>query len=126
MNIQPTSLLFADKAEFSTNDLELIENELEDAIKTVMDKVGMDDQMAWSKTILQKKALRIGLEIELANEELSMLQNMADKMHFALYNQCQVVHKHMPPLDLYQNMSDYVVSVNHDDSKVCLVLTEPS
>lgn len=85
-------------------------------IKTVMNKVGIDDQMSWCKTILQTKTQRIGREIELANEELSKLQNMADKMHFALYNQCQVVHKHMPPLDLYQNMSDYVVSVYHDPS----------
>ncbi|KAH8413877.1 hypothetical protein KR222_011270, partial [Zaprionus bogoriensis] len=97
-----------EKAEFSANDLALIENELEDAIKTVMDKVGLDDQMSWCKTILQTKSQRIEREIELANEELSKLQQMADKMHFALYNQCQVVHKHMPPLDLYQHMSDYV------------------
>ncbi|EDW60056.2 LOW QUALITY PROTEIN: uncharacterized protein Dvir_GJ21082 [Drosophila virilis] len=97
-----------DKPEFSANDLELIEEELEDAIKTVIDRVDLDDQMAWSKSILQAKSQRIGREIELANEELSKLQHMADKMHFALYSSCQVVHKHLPPLDLYQNMSDYV------------------
>ncbi|KAH8391005.1 hypothetical protein KR215_003386, partial [Drosophila sulfurigaster] len=97
------------KAEFSANDLQLIENELEDAIKTVVSKVNLEDQMTWSKTILQSKTERIGRELELANEELSNLQHMADKMHFALYNHCQVVHKHMPPLDLYQNLSDYQV-----------------
>ncbi|XP_034105624.1 histone-lysine N-methyltransferase eggless [Drosophila albomicans] len=96
------------KAEFSANDLQLIENELEDAIKTVVSKVNLEDQMTWSKTILQSKTERMGRELELANEELSNLQHMADKMHFALYNHCQVVHKHMPPLDLYQNLSDYV------------------
>jgi len=101
---------FVDEAEFSANDLHLIETELEDAIKTVMTKANMDDQMTWSKTILQAKTDRIEREIDLANDELSKLQNMADKMHFTLYNHCQVVHKHLPPLDLYQNMSDYVVS----------------
>jgi len=75
-----------------------------------MTKANMDDQMTWSKTILQAKTDRIEREIDLANDELSKLQNMADKMHFTLYNHCQVVHKHLPPLDLYQNMSDYVVS----------------
>ncbi|EDW01619.1 histone-lysine N-methyltransferase eggless [Drosophila grimshawi] len=97
-----------EKSEFSSNDLQLIEDELEDAIKTVMGRVEIEDQMAWSKTILQSKTQRIGHEIELANQELSKLQNMADKMHFALYSSCQVVHKHMPALDLYQNMLDYV------------------
>lgn len=92
------------EAEFSANDLHLIETELEDAIKTVMSKANMDDQMAWSKTILQAKTDRIERELDLANDELSKLQNMADKMHFTLYNHCQVVHKHLPPLD----MSDYV------------------
>lgn len=94
--------------------MNLIENELEDAIKTVMSKVGISDQMSWSKTLLQSKSDRIGRELDLANEELSKLQNMADKMHFALYNHCPVVHKHLPPLDLYQNMTDYVVrAVNY-------------
>ncbi|KAH8370976.1 hypothetical protein KR093_005843, partial [Drosophila rubida] len=97
------------KAEFSENDLHLIENELGDAIKTVISKINLEDQMTWSKTILQTKVERMGRELELANDELSKLQNMADKMHFALYNHCQVVHKHMPPLDLYQNLSDYQV-----------------
>lgn len=70
----------------------------------------LDDQMAWSKSILQAKSQRIGQEIEMVNDELCKLQNMADKMHFALYSSCQVVHKHLPPLDLYHNMNDYVVS----------------
>lgn len=97
--------------------MELIEEELEDAIKTVIDRVDLDDQMAWSKSILQAKSQRISREIELANDELSRLQNMADKMHFALYSSCQVVHKHLPPLDLYQNMSDYVVGVTDHKRK---------
>lgn len=66
--------------------------------------------MAWSKSILQAKSQRICQEIDMANEELGKLQNMADKMHFALYSSCQVVHKHLPPLDLYHNLNDYVVS----------------
>ncbi|XP_017866387.1 PREDICTED: histone-lysine N-methyltransferase eggless [Drosophila arizonae] len=96
------------KPEFSANDLQLIENELEDAIKSVINRVDLDDQMAWSKSILQAKSQRIGQEIEMVNDELCKLQNMADKMHFALYSSCQVVHKHLPPLDLYHNMNDYV------------------
>ncbi|ALC41906.1 egg, partial [Drosophila busckii] len=99
-----------DKGEFSTDDLALIEEELEAAVSNVLERVGMSDQMAWSHTILQAKSDRIGRDIELANVELSKLQNMADKMHFALYNSCQVVHKHMPPLDVYHNNSDFVVS----------------
>ncbi|XP_030388456.1 histone-lysine N-methyltransferase eggless [Scaptodrosophila lebanonensis] len=87
--------------EFSANDLNLIENELEDAIINVLSNVEIKNQLAWSKTILQHKSEYLERQFALADAEFANLQSIADKMHFTLYNTCQVVHKHLPPLDLY-------------------------
>ncbi|KAH8400919.1 hypothetical protein KR009_001798 [Drosophila setifemur] len=97
-----------EKSEFSTNDLRLIEDELEDAIKSILNKVEFQNQLSWSKTILQAKADRLERQFALADKELEQVQSTADKMHCALYNSCPVVHKHLPPLDLYHNMTDYM------------------
>ncbi|XP_017147643.1 histone-lysine N-methyltransferase eggless [Drosophila miranda] len=98
-----------EKPEFSKNVLDLIENELEDAIKKTLNKVDFSNQLNWSKTILQAKIKRLGKEFEEVDLELAQLQGLADKMHCSVYNSCQVVHKQLPPLDLHQNIcpSDY-------------------
>ncbi|XP_022228791.2 histone-lysine N-methyltransferase eggless [Drosophila obscura] len=98
-----------EKAEFSKNVLDLIENELEDAIKKTLDKVDFSKQLNWSKTIINAKMERLGQEFEQVDLELAKVQSLADKMHCSVYNSCQVVHKQLPPLDLHQNIctSDY-------------------
>ncbi|XP_017010384.2 histone-lysine N-methyltransferase eggless [Drosophila takahashii] len=100
-----------DKSEFSTSQLQLIEDELEDAIKSVLHKVEFRNQMAWSKTILQAKADHLERQFALADAELEKVQSTADKMHCALYNSCPVVHKNLPALELESSVSDYVQQV---------------
>ncbi|XP_017022407.1 histone-lysine N-methyltransferase eggless isoform X2 [Drosophila kikkawai] len=97
-----------EKTEFSKNDLNLIESELEDAIKSVLSKVEFQNQLAWSKTILKAKADRLESQFALVDAELESVQSTADQMHTALYSSCAVVHKHMPALDIQHSMSDYM------------------
>ncbi|KAH8253248.1 hypothetical protein KR032_004503, partial [Drosophila birchii] len=113
LRLSPLSQLYltTEKTEFSKNDLNLIENELEDAIKTVLNKVEFQNQLAWSKTILKAKADRLESQFALVDAELESAQSMADKMHSALYSSCAVVHKHMPALDIQHSMSEYVQHV---------------
>ncbi|XP_068146589.1 histone-lysine N-methyltransferase eggless [Drosophila tropicalis] len=96
------------EGEFSCNDLRLIESELEDAIQSVFDKVDIKQQITWSKKILTEKYAQLENKFNVVGTELGRLQKSADQMHFALYNSSQVVQQHKPPLDLYQNFSDYV------------------
>ncbi|XP_020815410.1 histone-lysine N-methyltransferase eggless isoform X2 [Drosophila serrata] len=100
-----------EQTEFSKNDLNLIENELEDAIKSVLSKVELQNQLAWSKTILKAKADRLESQFEIVDAELESVQSVADQMHAALYSSCAVVHKNMPPLDIQHSMSDYMQNV---------------
>ncbi|KAH8327216.1 hypothetical protein KR074_007219, partial [Drosophila pseudoananassae] len=99
---------FSEKPELSTNDLKLIENELEDAITTVLNRVGFKDQLSWSKSILVAKAERLERQFELAEKEMEAVQSVADKMHWDLYTSCTVEHKHLPPLDLQHNIGEYM------------------
>ncbi|EDW49255.1 GM11794 [Drosophila sechellia] len=98
-----------EKSDFSKEKLQLIEDELDDAIKNVLNKVDFTAQMAWSKTILQAKADHLERQFALADVELEKVQTTADKMHCALYNSCPVAHKHLPILDI--EPSDYVHEV---------------
>ncbi|KAH8285438.1 hypothetical protein KR054_009192, partial [Drosophila jambulina] len=99
-----------EQTEFSKKDLSLIENELEDAIKSVLNKVEFQNQIAWSKTILKAKADRLESQFAIVDAELERVQSTADQMHSALYSSCAVLHKHMPPLDIQHSMTDYMVS----------------
>ncbi|XP_052839483.1 histone-lysine N-methyltransferase eggless [Drosophila gunungcola] len=100
-----------EKSDFSKNELQLIEDELEDAIKSVLLKVEFKNQLSWSKTILQAKADRLERQFALADAEFEKVQSTADKMHCALYNSCPVVHKHLPPLEIEALVTDYVHQV---------------
>ncbi|EDV57067.2 histone-lysine N-methyltransferase eggless [Drosophila erecta] len=97
-----------EKAHFSKNKLQFIEEELEDAITSVLNKVDFTVQLSWSKTILQAKADHLERQFALADVELEKVQTTADKMHYALYNSCPVAHKHLPPLDIEPSVGDYV------------------
>ncbi|XP_034652801.1 histone-lysine N-methyltransferase eggless [Drosophila subobscura] len=98
-----------EKPEFSKNVLNLIENELEDAIKKTLNMVDFEKQLNWSKSIIEARMERLGQEFEEVDLKLAKVQSLADKMHCSVYNSCQVVHKQLPPLDLHQNIctSDY-------------------
>ncbi|XP_016947742.1 histone-lysine N-methyltransferase eggless [Drosophila biarmipes] len=100
-----------DQTEFSKDQLQLIEDDLEDAIKSVLNRVEFQTQISWSKTILQAKADRLERQMALAEAELEKVQSTADKMHCALYNSCPVVHKNLPPLEIEASVGDYVQQV---------------
>ncbi|XP_017070234.2 histone-lysine N-methyltransferase eggless [Drosophila eugracilis] len=98
-------------SDFSKKELLLVENELEDAIMSVLNKVEFENQMSWSKTILQAKADHLEQQFALADAELEKVQSTSDKMHSALYNFCPVVHEHLPSLDIESSVSDFVQHV---------------
>ncbi|XP_017045110.2 LOW QUALITY PROTEIN: histone-lysine N-methyltransferase eggless [Drosophila ficusphila] len=100
-----------ERSDFTRDQLRLIEDELEDAIKGVLDKVEINNQLSWSKTVLQAKADRLERQMALADAELEKVQSTADRMHCALYNSCPVVHKHLPVLDIVPSVNDYAHQV---------------
>ncbi|KAH8283494.1 hypothetical protein KR018_004143, partial [Drosophila ironensis] len=93
-----------EKREFSVNTLKLIEDELEKTVKGVLGRVEIENQVTWSKTILEAKADRLEGEFELAAKEMAAVQRFADNMHSALYKTLPVVHQHQPALDLQPHM----------------------
>jgi len=116
-----------DQSELSKNQLRLIEDELEDAINSVLNRVEFQNQISWSKTILQAKADHLEQQMALADAELEKVQSTADKMHCALYNSCPVVHKNLPALEIETSVSDFVVSlVDYLDFPLLMPLFTPA
>lgn len=88
------------KSAFSKNDLSLIERELHNTIKSVLDHVEIQNQLTWSKTILSERLKRLEMETEFVDNELKSLQRKADKMHEGLYSCPKIKIRQLQPLDL--------------------------
>lgn len=88
------------KSAFSKNDLSLIERELHNTIKSVLDRVEIQNQLTWSKTILSERLKRLEMETEFVDNELKSLQRKADKMHEGLYSCPKIKIRQLQPLDL--------------------------
>lgn len=88
------------KSAFSKNDLNLIEKELHNTIKTVLERVEIQNQLTWSRTILAERLKRLEVETEYVDSELKSLQKKADKMHEGLYSCPKIKIRQLQPLDL--------------------------
>lgn len=88
------------KSAFSKNDLSLIERELHTTIKSVLERVEIQNQLTWSKTILSERLRRLEMETEYVDNELRSLQRKADKMHEGLYSCPKIKIRQLQPLDL--------------------------
>lgn len=88
------------KQTFSQNDLSLIERELHNTIKSVLERVEIQNQLTWSKTILGERLKRAQMETEYIDTELRSLQRKADKMHEGLYSCPKIKIRQLQPLDL--------------------------
>ncbi|XP_075165792.1 SET domain bifurcated histone lysine methyltransferase eggless [Haematobia irritans] len=88
------------KPSFSKYDLTIIEKELHNTIKSVLDRVEIQNQLTWSKTILTERLKRLESETEFVDVELKSLQKKADKMHEGLYSCPKIKIRQLQPLDL--------------------------
>lgn len=98
--IDKSKALEPSKNAFSKNDLSLIENELHATIKSVLNKVEIQNQLTWSKTILMERLKRLEMETDYVDGELKALQKKADKMHEGLYSCPKIKIRQLQPLDL--------------------------
>lgn len=92
------------KGSFSQANLELIEAELESSIKNVLENLEIQNQLTWSKTILETRARRLEEESNLNDELLRSLQKKADRMYSSLYQCPKIRLRQFQPLDLNTNL----------------------
>lgn len=95
---------FLAKGSFSQANLELIEAELESSIKNVLENLEIQNQLTWSKTILETRARRLEEESNLNDELLRSLQKKADRMYSSLYQCPKIRLRQFQPLDLNTNL----------------------
>ncbi|XP_011202233.3 histone-lysine N-methyltransferase eggless [Bactrocera dorsalis] len=92
------------KGSFTPANLDLIEAELESSIKNVLEKLEIQNQLTWSKTILETRARRLEEESKLNDELLRSLQRKADQMYSSLYQCPKIRLRQFQPLDLNTNL----------------------
>uniref|UniRef100_A0A0A1XE45 Histone-lysine N-methyltransferase eggless n=1 Tax=Zeugodacus cucurbitae TaxID=28588 RepID=A0A0A1XE45_ZEUCU len=92
------------KGSFSQANLDLIEAELESSIKKVLENLEIQNQLTWSKTILETRARRLEEESNLNDELLRSLQKKADQMYSTLYQCPKIRLRQFQPLDLNTNL----------------------
>lgn len=92
------------KGSFSQANLDLIEAELESSIKNVLEKLEIQNQLTWSKTILETRTRRLEEESKLNDELLRSLQRKADQMYSSLYQCPKIRLRQFQPLDLNTNL----------------------
>lgn len=95
-----TKSLEPTKSAFSKNDLSVIESELHATIESVLNRVEIQNQLTWSKTILMERLKRLEMETDYVDGELKALQRKADKMHEGLYSCPKIKIRQLQPLDL--------------------------
>lgn len=78
-------------------------NEIDDAVKSVADRVQIDQQMSWAYSILQQKIDANKKESDEIANEMRDMQKMADNMYSRLYRTANYVIEELPPLDLNTN-----------------------
>uniref|UniRef100_A0A1A9X4V2 Histone-lysine N-methyltransferase eggless n=1 Tax=Glossina brevipalpis TaxID=37001 RepID=A0A1A9X4V2_9MUSC len=88
------------KPSFSKNDFLLIEDELDKVIKNVLNKVEIQSQLTWSKSILTQRLKHLEVESSRIEKDMRTLQKKADKMHEALYQCPKIKLRQLQPLDL--------------------------
>ncbi|CAD7014873.1 histone-lysine N-methyltransferase eggless [Ceratitis capitata] len=92
------------KGSFSKVSLDLVEAELENSIKNVLEKLDIQSQLTWSKTILETRARRLEVESDLNDKLLRTLQKKADQMYSSLYQCPKIRLRQFQPLDLNTNL----------------------
>lgn len=73
---------------------------MNDTIKAVLNRVDIQNQLTWSKTILTERLKRLQMETDYVDGELKALQKKADKMHEGLYSCPKIKIRQLQPLDL--------------------------
>ncbi|XP_037896353.1 histone-lysine N-methyltransferase eggless [Glossina fuscipes] len=97
------------KPSFSKSDFFLIENELDKTIKNVLNKIDIQSQLTWSKTILTQRLKHLEVECSCIEKDMRLLQKKADKMHEALYQCPKIKLRQLQPLDLNSGLPFSVV-----------------
>ena len=91
---------FLENPTFSTADLDLIEAELQSTISKVFDRVEIQNQLTWTKTIFTERVKKLQEELEYIDNELGETQKMADRMYNDLYDSGKYRINTLQPLDL--------------------------
>lgn len=107
---------------FSQNDLSLIQAELHNTIKSVLNKVEIQNQLTWSKSILTERLKRLEVETDFIDNELKTLQKKADKMHEGLYSCPKIKIRQLQPLDLNSGKHVSIDQAMQKELQVCLIL----
>lgn len=109
------------KSAFSQNDLSLIEGELHNTIKSVLNNLEIQNQLTWSKTILTERLKRLEVETDFIDNELKTLQKKADKMHEGLYSCPKIKIRQLQPLDLNSGKHLTLDHAMQKEIQVCLM-----
>ncbi|XP_055858852.1 histone-lysine N-methyltransferase eggless isoform X2 [Episyrphus balteatus] len=80
--------------------IEMLEAELEGAIRKVMHNVDIQKQLSWTKQILQQRLTNLQEDSDFVSDQLRALQRKADHMHNSLYQCPKIKLRQLTPLDL--------------------------
>ncbi|XP_055385314.1 histone-lysine N-methyltransferase eggless [Condylostylus longicornis] len=86
--------------EFSEETIDMIQKELDTVIAGVLSRTEVQNQLTWSKSLLENRIAKIQESSDWINDTLSALQKNADKMNNALYQCPKIEMKILAPLDL--------------------------
>lgn len=92
----------------------------------MLDKVEIQNQLTWSKTILASRAKALEEETNYIDAELRSLQKKADLMHVTLYQCPKIKVRQLQPLDLNTGRpyatGDVEVTVSICTFEICIKL----
>ncbi|XP_055917021.1 histone-lysine N-methyltransferase eggless [Eupeodes corollae] len=90
----------SDENTLPKDSIEMLEAELEGAIRKVMHNVDIQKQLSWTKQILQQRLTNLQEDSDFVTEQLRSLQRKADQMHNSLYQCPKIKLRQLTPLDL--------------------------
>lgn len=82
---------------------QLLEQDLDNIIQETLEKVNIEQQMNWTKSILDQKLQHNEDLLSDIDKDLKSLQKMADTMYSKLYRNSNFVIEELPPFDLNTN-----------------------
>lgn len=80
--------------------IEMLQAELEGTIRKVMQNVDIQNQLSWTKQVLQQRLTNLQEDSDFVTEQLRSLQKQADQMHNSLYQCPKIKLRQLTPLDL--------------------------
>lgn len=113
------------KFDMSVDNLALIEEELNNAVKSVMINTDIHSQLTWTKAILMQRIECTRMETTYLNKQLDMLEVNVNKIHENLYNHSKINTEDLSPLELSSNYAEWNTSIVPDslDNADNLVIT---